>query len=158
MPEYTPAETDILPCFKITPRDSAPREEVAAAVAAESSIFTWATVWTDLLTELDYYKSLPDSTECSPQTVSTNRDALARRGKHTNKAAEEKIEQAPSQRHVAMTWVQRIKRVFNINIDICQSYDAMKFIACIEDSEVVNKVLTHLDSITSTTATAVLPE
>ena len=32
------------------------REEVAAAVAAESSTGTWTTVWTDLLTDLDYYK------------------------------------------------------------------------------------------------------
>jgi ribulose-bisphosphate carboxylase large chain len=29
---------------------------VAAAVAAESSTGTWTTVWTDLLTDLDYYK------------------------------------------------------------------------------------------------------
>ena len=56
MPEYTPAETDILACFKITPQEGVPREEVAAAVAAESSTGTWTTVWTDLLTDLDYYK------------------------------------------------------------------------------------------------------
>ena len=95
MPEDTPTETDILECFKFTPQDSVLREEVAATVAAESSIFTWTTVWTDLLTEPDYYKSLPDSTQCSHQTVSANRDAPTRRGKHTNKAAEKKIEQAP---------------------------------------------------------------
>ena len=33
-----------------------PREEAAAAVAAESSTGTWTTVWTDLLTDLEYYK------------------------------------------------------------------------------------------------------
>jgi ribulose-bisphosphate carboxylase large chain len=33
-----------------------PREEAAAAVAAESSTGTWTTVWTDLLTDLDHYK------------------------------------------------------------------------------------------------------
>ena len=33
MPEYTPKDTDILACFKITPQDGVPREEVAAAVA-----------------------------------------------------------------------------------------------------------------------------
>jgi ribulose-bisphosphate carboxylase large chain len=49
MPEYTPKETDILACFKITPQAGVPREEVAAAVAAESSTGTWTTVWTDLL-------------------------------------------------------------------------------------------------------------
>ena len=56
MPEYTPLDTDILACFKITPQAGVPREEVAAAVAAESSTGTWTTVWTDLLTDLDYYK------------------------------------------------------------------------------------------------------
>ena len=38
------------------PQPGVPREEVAAAVAAESSTGTWTTVWTDLLTDLDYYK------------------------------------------------------------------------------------------------------
>ncbi len=55
-PDYTPLDTDILACFKITPQAGVPREEVAAAVAAESSTGTWTTVWTDLLTDLDYYK------------------------------------------------------------------------------------------------------
>ena len=54
--EYTPKDTDILACFKITPQSGIPREEAAAAVAAESSTGTWTTVWTDLLTDLDYYK------------------------------------------------------------------------------------------------------
>ena len=56
MPDYTPLETDILACFKITPQDGVPREELAAAVAAESSTGTWTSVWTDLLTDLDHYK------------------------------------------------------------------------------------------------------
>jgi ribulose-bisphosphate carboxylase large chain len=55
-PDYTPKETDLLACFKVTPQAGVPREEVAAAVAAESSTGTWTTVWTDLLTDLEYYK------------------------------------------------------------------------------------------------------
>ncbi|MDH3793046.1 MAG: form I ribulose bisphosphate carboxylase large subunit [Rhodospirillales bacterium] len=55
-PNYTPKETDLLACFKVTPQEGVPREEVAAAVAAESSTGTWTTVWTDLLTDLEYYK------------------------------------------------------------------------------------------------------
>ena len=55
-PEYTPRDTDLLACFKVTPQAGVPREEAAAAVAAESSTGTWTTVWTDLLTDLDYYK------------------------------------------------------------------------------------------------------
>lgn len=56
MPEYEPKDSDFLACFKLIPQDGVPREELAAAVAAESSTGTWTTVWTDLLTDLDYYK------------------------------------------------------------------------------------------------------
>ncbi|MDH3889277.1 MAG: form I ribulose bisphosphate carboxylase large subunit, partial [Gammaproteobacteria bacterium] len=56
MPEYTPLDTDLLACFKITAQPGVDREEAAAAVAAESSTGTWTTVWTDLLTDMDYYK------------------------------------------------------------------------------------------------------
>lgn len=56
MPEYIPTDTDLLACFKIEPQPGVTREEAAAAVAAESSTGTWTTVWTDLLTDLDYYK------------------------------------------------------------------------------------------------------
>ena len=55
-PDYVPLDTDILACFKITAQPGVSREEAAAAVAAESSTGTWTTVWTDLLTDLDYYK------------------------------------------------------------------------------------------------------
>ena len=55
-PEYSVKETDILAVFKVIPQDGVPREEAAAAVAAESSTGTWTTVWTDLLTDLDHYK------------------------------------------------------------------------------------------------------
>ena len=53
---YEPIESDFLACFKITPQKGIAREEIAAAVAAESSTGTWTTVWTDRLTDLDYYK------------------------------------------------------------------------------------------------------
>ena len=53
-PDYVPLDSDILACFKITPQPGVDREEAAAAVAAESSTGTWTTVWTDLLTDLDY--------------------------------------------------------------------------------------------------------
>ncbi len=55
-PDYPVQDSDILACFKIVPQQGVPREEAAAAVAAESSTGTWTTVWTDLLTDLDYYK------------------------------------------------------------------------------------------------------
>ncbi|MEJ2175125.1 MAG: form I ribulose bisphosphate carboxylase large subunit [bacterium] len=55
-PDYQVKDTDLLACFKITPQAGVPREEAAAAVAAESSTGTWTTVWTDLLTDLAHYK------------------------------------------------------------------------------------------------------
>jgi len=55
-PDYVPLDSDLLACFKVTPQAGVPREEAAAAVAAESSTGTWTTVWSDLLTDLDYYK------------------------------------------------------------------------------------------------------
>jgi ribulose-bisphosphate carboxylase large chain len=55
-PNYTPKDTDLLACFKFIPQPGVPKEEVAAAVAAESSTGTWTTVWTDLFTNMEHYK------------------------------------------------------------------------------------------------------
>ncbi|MFP4132251.1 MAG: form I ribulose bisphosphate carboxylase large subunit [Pseudomonadota bacterium] len=55
-PDYPIKDSDFLAVFKVTPQEGVPREEAAAAVAAESSTGTWTTVWTDLLTDLDHYK------------------------------------------------------------------------------------------------------
>ncbi|KAL0771688.1 hypothetical protein Bca101_036839 [Brassica carinata] len=49
-------DTDILAAFRVTSQPVVPPEEAGAAVAAESSIGTWTTVWTDGLTSLDRYK------------------------------------------------------------------------------------------------------
>ena len=46
---------------------------------------------------------------------------------------------------MAITWAQRLKRVFAIDIEICRECGgAVKVIACIEDPEVIKKILTHL--------------
>ena len=55
-PDYVPLDTDLLACFKCTGQPGVPREEVAAAVAAESSTGTWSTVWSELLTDMEFYK------------------------------------------------------------------------------------------------------
>ena len=57
-PEYVPLDTDLLACFKCTGQEGVPREEVAAAVAAESSTGTWSTVWSELLTDLEFTKAV----------------------------------------------------------------------------------------------------
>ena len=45
-----------------------------------------------------------------------------------------------------MTWAQRLKMVFNIDIETCvQCGGSVKVIACIEDQPVINKILFHLE-------------
>ena len=45
-----------------------------------------------------------------------------------------------------MTWAQRLKRVFNIDIETCQVCGgAVRIIASIEDPMVIKKILTYLD-------------
>jgi ribulose-bisphosphate carboxylase large chain len=65
-PAYAPKDTDLLACFKVVAQEGVPREEAAAAVAAESSTGTWTTVWTDLLTDLDHYKGRAYRNEAVP--------------------------------------------------------------------------------------------
>src|SRR6266851_2524447 len=56
-PDYEIKDTDILACFRITPQDGVDPEEAAAAVAGESSTATWTVVWTDRLTDCEYYRA-----------------------------------------------------------------------------------------------------
>jgi len=80
-------------------------------------------------------------------------------------------ERTPAECHAAMTWAQRLKRVFNIDITTCQDCGgAMTVIpkalatlmgqalACIEDHDVIQKILIHLQMNTKATAPGPLPE
>jgi hypothetical protein len=50
----------------------------------------------------------------------------------------------PVPRHVAMSWAQRLKRVFDIDIETCKHCGgAVKIIACIEDATVIERIVTH---------------
>ena len=70
----------------------------------------------------------------------------AKRGKgNKSQAHNETEERTPVERHAAMTWAQRLKRVFNIDIETCvECGGAVKVIACIEDPVVIKKILAHL--------------
>ena len=58
------------------------------------------------------------------------------------------------QRHAAMTWAQRLKRVFNIDIEVCgRCGGSAKVIACIEDQGVIDRILAHLESKEQNTPT-----
>jgi hypothetical protein len=53
----------------------------------------------------------------------------------------------PAERRVAMSWAQRLKRVFGIDVETCPACGgAMRIIACIEDPVVIEKILAHLDA------------
>ena len=44
-----------------------------------------------------------------------------------------------------MTWTERLKRVFNIDIEVCgRCGSSVKVIVCIEDQEVIDRILDHL--------------
>ena len=50
-------------------------------------------------------------------------------------------------RRAAMTWAQRLKRVFGIDIKTCPACGGvMRIIACIEDPEVIANILAHLQT------------
>lgn len=56
-------------------------------------------------------------------------------------------EPTPAERRAAMTWAQRLKRVFGIDIETCPACGgAVRIIGCIEDPEVIEKILAHLDA------------
>ena len=56
-------------------------------------------------------------------------------------------EPTPAERRVAMTWAQRLKRVFGIDIETWPACGgAVRIIACIEEADVIEKILTHLDA------------
>ena len=66
-------------------------------------------------------------------------------GKRGRRAGEE-AGRAISAGQAAMTWGQRLKRVFKIDIETCRHCGgAVKVIACIEDPVVIKQILEHLE-------------
>ena len=50
------------------------------------------------------------------------------------------------ERRGKMSWAMRLKRVFNIDVTVCRHCQgAMRIIACIEDRQVINKILAHIN-------------
>ena len=68
----------------------------------------------------------------------------AKRGKGAKRIANTDV-RSPAERHVAMSWAQRLKRIFNIDVEVCSHCGgSVKVIACIEDQDVINRILAHL--------------
>jgi hypothetical protein len=58
-----------------------------------------------------------------------------------------------------MTWAQCLKRVFNIDIEICQAHGGpLRVIACIEDPVVIQKILDHIKQKAGANESSPLPE
>ena len=72
----------------------------------------------------------------------------AKRGRKTTKSEQDGadwLDKSLEERHRAMTWMQRLKRVFNIDIETCERCGGqVKVIASIEDPAVIAHILKHL--------------
>jgi hypothetical protein len=69
-------------------------------------------------------------------------DAIGRTTK--SKVTKEQCLEEP--RSKTMTWAMRLKRVFNIDITICRyCQGVLKVIACIEERQVIDKILAHIN-------------
>ena len=68
----------------------------------------------------------------------------AKRGTGVKPIASTEV-RSPAERHVAMSWAHRLKRVFNIDIDVCDRCgESVKVIACVEDQDIIDRILAHL--------------
>ena len=77
----------------------------------------------------------------------------ARRGKELKTGANTEPK-TPAECHAAMTWAQRLKRVFNIDIETCgHCGGAVRVIACIEDQDAIDQILAYLSRVEPATAT-----
>ena len=66
----------------------------------------------------------------------------AKRGRGGQRATTaDSQEPTPAERRASMTWAQRLKRVFSIDIETCLACDgAVQIIACIEDPVVIKTI------------------
>jgi hypothetical protein len=95
----------------------------------------------------------------APNSKHRARVTTARRGKG-NKArtSDQGQHQAPAEQRAAMTWAQRMKRVFGIDIETCRECGgAVRIIACIEDPVAIKKILAHLQGKDTSVPTSLRP-
>jgi len=83
----------------------------------------------------------------------------AKRGRGRKAQQQEPWDEKTSvERHAAMTWMQRLKRVFNIDIETCEKCKGpVKIIACVEDPAVIEKILKYLKAKAISNNSAQLP-
>jgi len=75
------------------------------------------------------------------------------------KSPQDAQDHTPAEKRASMTWAKRLKRVFDIDIDTCSECGGeVRITACIEDPEVIRKILAHLDEIVTPARTGLLQE
>jgi hypothetical protein len=68
----------------------------------------------------------------------------AKRGKAL-KMGENAEVKTPAECHAAMSWAQRLKCVFNIHVEVCgRCGGSVRVVACIEDQDIIDRILAHL--------------
>ena len=85
---------------------------------------------------------------------------LAKRGKGKKiKMPKGVQDQTAAEKRASMTLAQRLKRVFDIDIETCSECGGdVWIIACIEDPIVIRKILVHLDEKVTPTGADLVPE
>ena len=96
----------------------------------------------------------------APNSAQRARVTPAKRGKGNKpKAPAEGQQTTPTARHAAMTWAQRLKRAFDIDVETCRACGgAIKVIACIEDPALIDKILAHLNEKVLSVQAPLLPK
>jgi len=83
----------------------------------------------------------------------------AKRGKCKKIQSSDMADQTPAENRASLTWASRLKRVFDIDVETCSECGGeVRIIACIEDPEVIQKILTHLDDKGSSSTAGLLPD
>ena len=73
------------------------------------------------------------------------RAAVTPAGRGRGKRVAAQPEKSTIERHVAMSWAQRLKRVFGIDVESCvRCGKAVKVIACIEEPVLIERILAHV--------------
>ena len=83
----------------------------------------------------------------------------AKRGKDNSLPTLDELPERPTRkRRAPMTWAQRLKRVFDIDVETCRACGgALRVIACIEEPAVIKKILEHLNEKGTFAAKGLLP-
>lgn len=83
----------------------------------------------------------------APNSNVRARVTASQRGKKSPRLAEQLKDPEQPYHARSMPWAQRLKRVFNIDITVCEACKKtnVKIIACITEAAIIQKILTHLD-------------